>query len=510
MPTPDRTVLPGGPEIARVVCGLWQVADIEKAGAVVDPGPRGGRARGLRPRRLRHLRHGRPLWQRRADRRPSARPPPRRPAPRRDDQMVPRARPDDTGGRARRRAGPARPARRRPRRPPAVPLVELRASRLARRASRDGPPARRRPDRRHRRHQLRRRPPRPRPRRRHPPRDQPGLLLPRRPPRRRPARRALRPHRRPPSRLRHPLRRVPRRPMARAPPSPPPSPTGAGRSTSASSTPPAAGSRSRASSPPPPRSAASTASRSPTSRPAGCWSSRRWRRSSSAPASPRASTAPTTSAPSASRSTRRTVERLAAACAATAPIPGDCGDEYRKPPFLTASGDLSHHLDALPHVYAAEPVPGRPGRLRVSSGSVWEGLAGYSRAVRDGDRILVSGTTATHGPDRVVAPGDAGAQTTYALDKIAAALRALGGGPGGRCPHADLPPRHRGLGGGVSRARPMLRRDPAGEYPGRRSRARRRLRGRDRGRGSPGTTVGRAPRGLMIVGDIERKAELNS
>ena len=120
-------------------------------------------------------------------------------------------------------------------------------------------------------------------------------------------------------------------------------------------------------------------------------------------------------------------ERLAAACAATAPIPGDCGDEYRKPPFLTASGDLSHHLDALPHVYAAEPVPGRPGRLRVSSGSVWEGLAGYSRAVRDGDRILVSGTTATHGPDRVVAPGDAGAQTTYALDKIAAALRALGG-----------------------------------------------------------------------------------
>lgn len=27
------------------------------------------------------------------------------------------------------------------------------------------------------------------------------------------------------------------------------------------------------------------------------------------------------------------------------PIPGDCGDEYRKPPFLTASGDLSHHLD---------------------------------------------------------------------------------------------------------------------------------------------------------------------
>ncbi len=35
---------------------------------------------------------------------------------------------------------------------------------------------------------------------------------------------------------------------------------------------------------------------------------------------------------------------LEKAFAATRPIPGDCGDEYRRPPFLTASGDLSHHL----------------------------------------------------------------------------------------------------------------------------------------------------------------------
>ena len=118
---------------------------------------------------------------------------------------------------------------------------------------------------------------------------------------------------------------------------------------------------------------------------------------------------------------------LDAAFAGTNPIPGDCGDEYRKPPFLTASGDLSHHLDAIPSVYTAEPVPGRPGRSRVSSGSIWEPIAGYSRAVRIGDRILVSGTTATHGTDRCVAPGDAGAQATYILDKIAASISALGG-----------------------------------------------------------------------------------
>jgi aryl-alcohol dehydrogenase-like predicted oxidoreductase/enamine deaminase RidA (YjgF/YER057c/UK114 family) len=120
-------------------------------------------------------------------------------------------------------------------------------------------------------------------------------------------------------------------------------------------------------------------------------------------------------------------ERLDTAFAATTPIPGDCGDEYRRAPYLTASGDLSHHLDAIPSVYVAEPVPGRPSRRRVSSGSVWEPLAGYSRAVRTGNRILVSGTTATHGSDRIVAPDDAGAQATYCLDKIAASIRALGG-----------------------------------------------------------------------------------
>jgi len=119
--------------------------------------------------------------------------------------------------------------------------------------------------------------------------------------------------------------------------------------------------------------------------------------------------------------------RLEAAFAETLPIPGDCGDEYRRPPYLTASGDLSHHLDALPSIYVAEPIPGRPGRSRVSSGSVWEPIAGYSRAVRIKDTIHVSGTTATHGSDRCVAPGDVGAQTTYILDKIVASISALGG-----------------------------------------------------------------------------------
>jgi aryl-alcohol dehydrogenase-like predicted oxidoreductase/enamine deaminase RidA (YjgF/YER057c/UK114 family) len=111
----------------------------------------------------------------------------------------------------------------------------------------------------------------------------------------------------------------------------------------------------------------------------------------------------------------------------TRPVPGDCGDEYRRPPYLTASGDLSHHLTHLPPVWQPVSIPGRPGRLRIDTGSQWEPLAGYSRAVRVNDRILVSGTTATHGQGTVVCRGDAAGQTVYILDKIAASIRALGG-----------------------------------------------------------------------------------
>lgn len=70
-----------------------------------------------------------------------------------------------------------------------------------------------------------------------------------------------------------------------------------------------------------------------------------------------------------------------------------------------------------------------PGtRERFSSGSPWEPVVGYSRAVRVGSRIYVSGTTA-FGPDgRIEAPRDPYRQTVRALDNIEAALGALGSG----------------------------------------------------------------------------------
>ena len=120
-------------------------------------------------------------------------------------------------------------------------------------------------------------------------------------------------------------------------------------------------------------------------------------------------------------------ERIATATARLMPIPGDCGDEYRKPPFLTASGDLSDHLDALPPVFPVSPVPARPLRRRAHSRSVWEDAAGFSRAIRSGDRILVSGTTATDGHGDCVCPGDLEGQAVYILDKIIAAVTSLGG-----------------------------------------------------------------------------------
>ncbi|MEM1088890.1 MAG: aldo/keto reductase [Pseudomonadota bacterium] len=115
---------------------------------------------------------------------------------------------------------------------------------------------------------------------------------------------------------------------------------------------------------------------------------------------------------------------LAQALEQFGPIPGNCGDEYRKPPFLTAAGDLSDHLEDVPKVFVSEVDAA--GRHRVFSGTSWEPLAGYCRAVRVGDRILISGTTATHG-DQVIGEGDPAAQTHFVIDKIEAAIESLGG-----------------------------------------------------------------------------------
>ncbi|WP_336136527.1 RidA family protein [Natronomonas amylolytica] len=65
-------------------------------------------------------------------------------------------------------------------------------------------------------------------------------------------------------------------------------------------------------------------------------------------------------------------------------------------------------------------------RRRVSTGTEWEPKVGYSRAIRVGNRVLVSGTTATDDDGNPVAPGDPEVQTRRALEIIRDALEEAG------------------------------------------------------------------------------------
>ena len=66
-------------------------------------------------------------------------------------------------------------------------------------------------------------------------------------------------------------------------------------------------------------------------------------------------------------------------------------------------------------------------RQQIGSGSPWEEIVGYSRAVRVGNMIEVAGTTAMEG-DNIIGKGDVYLQTQFIIQKIEKALMQLGAG----------------------------------------------------------------------------------
>ena len=161
------------------------------------------------------------------------------------------------------------------------------------------------------------------------------------------------------------------------------------------------------------------------------------------------------------------------------PIPGDCGDEYRRPPFLTASGDLRHHLENMPPPFRVQAGGG--GRTVCLSGTPWESHGGIRprRTARPADQRVRHHRHAGRSRDWWTRPGGAGALCDR-QDRGRAAI--TGRHTRRRRSHTCVRQRYHALGGGRASARLEIQWNSPGKHAGRRASGGRRVPGRDRSR----------------------------